>query len=73
MNILIYDREQIPVENLKHIMDSLREISDSPFDWIALPKGIDVIQDAPVEYLIHYRDMIDEQIKKYQEAKNERS
>ena len=50
-------------------MDNLREISDSPFDWIALPKGIDIIQDAPVEYLEHYRQMLDEQIKKYKEAK----
>lgn len=72
MNIIIYDKNKIPVEQLKHIMDTLHKISDSPFDWIALPKGIDVIQDAPVEYLEHYRDMLDEQIKKYKEAKNER-
>ena len=69
MNILIYDREHVHLEQLKQIMDNLREISDSPFDWIALPKGIDIIQDAPVEYLEHYRQMLDEQIKKYKEAK----
>ena len=71
MNILIYDKQQLPVEHLKHIMDAIKQTSGSN-DWIALPKGIDVIQDAPVEYLEHYRDVLDEQIKKYKEAKNER-
>ena len=73
MNILIYDKNKIPVDQLKHIMDTLHKISDSPFDWISLPKGIDVIQDAPVEYLIHYRDMLNKYIEKQQEAENEKS
>jgi hypothetical protein len=66
MNILIYDREQVHLEQLKHIVDDIKQASGTT-EWIALPKGIDVIQDAPVEYLIHYRDMLDEQIKKWQE------
>jgi hypothetical protein len=47
-------------------MDAIKSVSDSK-DWIALPKGVNIIQDAPIEYLEHYRDMIDEQIKKYRE------
>ena len=66
MNILIYDKQQIPVEHLKHIIDAVKQTSGSE-DWIALPKGIDIIQDAPVEYLEHYRQILDEQIKKYKE------
>ena len=72
MNIIIYDREQVHLEQLKHVVDSLRQASGTT-DWVALPKGIDIIQDAPVEYLEHYRQMLDEQIKKYKEAENERS
>lgn len=71
MNILIYDREKVHLDQLSHLMEVVRNISGTS-DWIALPKGIDVIQDAPIEYLIHYREMIDEQIKKHQEAENER-
>ena len=72
MNILIYNREQVHLEQLKQIVDSLRQASGTT-DWVVLPKGIDIIQDAPVEYLEHYRDMLDKQIKKYREAENERS
>ena len=72
MNILLYDVKQVHLEQLKHMVDVVREVSGSE-DWIALPKGIDIIQDAPVEYLEHYRQILDEQIKKYKEAENERS
>lgn len=68
MNILIYDRGQIHLEQLKRLVEDIKQASGTT-DWIALPKGIDIIQDAPVEYLEHYRQMLDEQIKKYKEAK----
>ena len=68
MNILIYDRGQIHLEQLKRLVEDIKQTSGTT-DWIALPKGIDVIQDAPIEYLEHYRQMLDEQIKKYKEAK----
>lgn len=74
MNILLYDRQQICLEQMKHIMDACREVSGS-VDWIALPKGVDVIQDAPIESLEYYRDMLDKHIKAYRayrEAENER-
>ena len=71
MNILIYDVNKIPMEQLRHMMDAIKEVSGSK-DWIALPKGIDVMQDTPVEYLIHYRDMLNKYIAKQLEAENER-
>jgi hypothetical protein len=72
MNILIYDVKQVHMEQLKHMVDAVKQVSKSD-DWIVLPKGIDIIQDAPVDYLIHYRDMLNRCIEKQQEAKNERS
>lgn len=72
MNILIYDVKQVPVEQLKYMVDAVKQISKSD-DWIVLPKGVDVIQDVPIEYLIHYRDMLNRCIEKQQEAENERS
>jgi hypothetical protein len=72
MNILIYDVKQVHLEQLKHMVDAVKQVSKSD-DWIVLPKGIDIIQDAPVDYLIHYRDMLNRCIEKQQEAENERS
>lgn len=72
MNIIIYDTDKFHTDRLHNLMDVIKNVSNSR-DWIALPKGVNVIQDAPIEYLEHYRDMLDEQIKKYKEAKNERS
>jgi hypothetical protein len=71
MNILIYDVKQVHLEQLKHMVDAVKQVSKSD-DWIVLPKGIDIIQDAPVDYLIHYRDMLNRCIEKQQEAENER-
>lgn len=66
MNILIYDINKIPLEQLKHVVDAVKQVSDSD-DWIALPKGIDVIQDAPVEYLVCIRDALDKRIREFEE------
>ena len=66
MNILLYDSE-LKLEQLKHLIETVKQVSGSN-DWIALPKGVDIIQDAPIELLTHYKDLIDEQIKKYKEA-----
>lgn len=66
MNILIYDVNKIPLEQLKHIVDAAKQVSNSN-DWIALPKGIDIIQDAPVEYLVCIRDALDKRIRELEE------
>ena len=71
MNIIIYDTEKLHIDQLHNLMEAIKRVSDSK-DWIALPKGINVIQDAPIEYLEHYRDLIDNQIKKHRETENER-
>jgi hypothetical protein len=66
MNILIYDVNKMPLEQLKHVVDAIKQVSDSN-DWIVLPKGIDVIQDAPVEYLVCIRDALDKRIREFEE------
>lgn len=69
MNIIIYDTEKFHMDQLRNLMDAVKSVSNSR-DWIALPKGVNVIQDAPVEYLEHYRDMLDKQIKKLKEIQD---
>jgi hypothetical protein len=66
MNILIYDVKQVHMEQLKHMVDAVKQVSKSD-DWIVLPKGIDIIQDAPVEYLVCIRDALDQRIKESEE------
>lgn len=69
MNIIIYDTEKFHMDQLHNLMEAIKSASNSR-DWIALPKGVNVIQDAPVEYLEHYRDMLDKQIKKLKEIQD---
>lgn len=69
MNILIYDVKQVHMEQLKHMVDAVKQVSKSD-DWIVLPKGIDIIQDAPVEYLVCIRDALDKRIKEFEEKQN---
>lgn len=69
MNIIIYDTEKFHMDQLHNLMEAIKSVSNSR-DWIALPKGVNVIQDAPVEYLEHYRDMLDKQIKKLKEIQD---
>jgi hypothetical protein len=66
MNILIYDVKQVHMEQLKHMVDAVKQVSKSD-DWIVLPKGINVIQDAPVEYLVCIRDALDKRIREFEE------
>jgi hypothetical protein len=66
MHILIYDVKQVHMEQLKHMVDAVKQVSKSD-DWIVLPKGIDIIQDAPVEYLVCIRDALDQRIKESEE------
>lgn len=69
MNILIYDVKQVHLEQVKQMVDAVKQVSNSN-DWIALPKGVDIIQDAPVEYLVFIRDMLDKRIKEFEEKQN---
>lgn len=62
MNVLIVDLDKIDVELANHIGKHVREASGTD-DWIMLPKGVDVLQDVPIEWMKHLRDQLDEKIK----------
>ena len=62
MNVLIVDTNKIDVELANHIGKQAMKASGTD-DWIMLPKGIDILQDVPVEWLKHLRSQLDEKIK----------
>lgn len=61
MNVMIIDINKIDADTAGFIYDRAIEISGTS-DWLAVPKEIEVIQDVPLEWLIHMRDIIDEKI-----------
>lgn len=62
MNVLIVDVNKINAELARDIGSHVREASGTD-DWIMLPKGIDVLQDVPIEWVKHVREQLDEKIK----------
>ena len=62
MNVLIVDIDKIDVDLANHIANNAIKASGTS-DWICLPKGIDILQDVPVEWLKHLREQLDEKIK----------
>ena len=61
MNVIIVDSNKFSQETVGHIYERAIEISCTS-DWIVLPRGIEIIQDVPIEWLKHIRDIIDEKI-----------
>ena len=62
MNVLIIDSGKINVESANRIGKYVIEASGTD-DWIMLPKGIDILQDVPIEWMKHLRSQLDEKIK----------
>ena len=63
MNVLIVDLNKIDVELARDIAKHVREASGSD-DWIMLPKkGVDILQDVPIEWMKKIRDGLDKKIK----------
>lgn len=61
MNVLIVDIDKIDLDTLNVFVNMAAEVIKD--DMIVLPKGIDILQDVPVEWLKHLRDQLDEKIK----------
>ena len=61
MNVLIVDINKIDLDTLKAFVNIAPEVIKD--DMIVLPKGIDILQDVPVEWLKHLRNQLDEKIK----------
>ena len=62
MNVLIVDLDKIDAFLANEIGKHVREASGTD-DWIMLPRGIDILQDVPIEWMKHLRDQLDEKIK----------
>ena len=62
MNVLIVDLGKITRECASYFYKKAVEISGCD-DWIMLPKGIDLLQDMPIEWMKIVRDQLDEKIK----------
>ena len=62
MNVLIVDTEKITLELAHQICENVANHSELD-DLIAIPKGIDIIQDISVDWMKMIRDRLDEKIK----------
>ena len=62
MNILIVDMDKIDVCLANDVYKHVKKVSGTD-DWIILPKGVDVLEDVPAEWLKKIRDELDEKIK----------
>ena len=62
MNVLIVDFNKIDIELARDVFDHVKKVSGTD-DWVALPKGVDILQDVPIEWMKHLRDQLDEKIK----------
>ena len=61
MNVLIIDTDKIHLDVANKIFEEI--MNKSSDDWVAIPKGIDIIQDISVDWMKMIRDRLDEKIK----------
>ena len=61
MNILIIDTDKIHLDVANKIFGEI--MNKSSDDWVAIPKGIDIMQDISVDWMKMIRDTLDEKIK----------
>ena len=69
MNVLIVDIDKIPMDIANLFYKKAVEISRCD-DWIMLPRGMDLLQDIPVECMKLVRDQLDEKIKALESGVN---
>lgn len=68
MCVLIVDTDKIHLDAAKEICRQVANKTEC--DLIAIPKGIDIIQDISVDWMKMIRDRLDEKIKEL-EAKHD--
>ena len=61
MNVLIIDTDKIHLDVANKIFGEI--MNKSSDDWVAIPKGIDIMQDISVDWMKMIRDTLDEKIK----------
>ena len=62
MNVLIIDTDKVSLEVANQIYKNIVEQSCSD-DWVAIPKGFDVMMDISVDWMKMIRETLDEKLK----------
>lgn len=60
MNVLIVDLNKVTPDILSAFVNKATEVMND--DIVVLPKGVDILQDVPIEWLKDIRDKLDEKI-----------
>lgn len=68
MNVLIIDTDKICLDAAEEICRKVANKTEC--DLIAIPKGIDIIQDISVDWMKMIRDRLDEKIKALESGVN---
>ena len=68
MNVLIVDTDKIDLNAAAEICKKVA--NKTGCDLIAIPKGIDIIQDISVDWMKMIRDRLDEKIKALESDEN---
>ena len=61
MNVLIVDIDKVKFNILDVFVKRATEIMKD--DVVVLPRGVDILQDVPIEWLKDIRDRLDEKIR----------
>lgn len=69
MNVLIIDTDKIGINVANKICEEIYDKSGID-EWVAIPKGIDIMQDISVDWMKMIRDRLDEKIKALESDKN---
>lgn len=62
MNVIIIDTDKTILDVANHICKKIMEQSGFD-DWVAIPKGFDVMMDISVDWIKMIRDKMDEKIR----------
>jgi hypothetical protein len=64
MNIFIVDLDKIDLCTADIFADKIvKETDTKREDWLFIPKGMEMLQDVPVEWLKVIRDVVDRKLK----------
>jgi hypothetical protein len=66
MNVLIVDTDKIGWDEANKIFERCINKSESD-DWLAIPKGFDILMDISVDWMKMIRDKMDEKIKEIED------
>lgn len=66
INVFSYNSDQYAIDEIKSMVDQIKEILPPEDILIAIPKHCDFYHDVPIETLYYYRKMFDDIIEERQ-------